>query len=374
MGKVEEGKPPIMHAVRSAIINFLIVCVSLSVAVGLLELGLRVVHPLESRVHGAEINLPVHRQYRITNSTIPGLDENIVHTKNGLGFRGSDWPKVPENWTKWLFVGGSTTEGFYLSDGDTWPELAGALAAPTWPQLWVANAGLDGQTTFGHQYLLSRVIAPLKPQAVFFLIGINDVGYDAPKAFDDRLKEKTTVLRWVSSKTEIGSLVSTLWGAYRAKKMGLTHGHPDLTALGETAYPNDRELADELARHGERFLPAFGQRLQLLADTCLNAGIRPVFITQPALYGPVVDPTTGRDLGRLDVNGRSGAAQWRLLEAYNDVTRRIAAERGIGLIDLARQMPKDSALYYDFIHYNKAGHRRVAQIVADAIPSLGLAR
>ena len=34
------------------------------------------------------------------------------------------------------------------------------------------------------------------------------------------------------------------------------------------------------------------------------------------------------------------------------------------MIDLARELPRDSALYYDYLHYTEPGARAVAGIVA----------
>ena len=62
-----------------------------------------------------------------------------------------------------------------------------------------------------------------------------------------------------------------------------------------------------------------------------------------------------------------GVTRWRVLEAYIDVLRSVADQRGIVLIDLARELPRDSRLYYDWIHYNKAGQAEVARIVSDVI-------
>ena len=47
----------------------------------------------------------------------------------------------------------------------------------------------------------------------------------------------------------------------------------------------------------------------------------------------------------------------QVLERYNDLTRRVAREASILLINLAHEMPKDS------VHYTNAG----AEFVADAI-------
>jgi lysophospholipase L1-like esterase len=102
-----------------------------------------------------------------------------------------------------------------------------------------------------------------------------------------------------------------------------------------------------------------------------DAGILPVLITQPTLAGPVRDPATGIDLGRISldtwrwgekINGETG---WRILESYNDVTRNVAEEAGLPLIDLAQIMPKSTKYFYDIIHFTDAGAKIVASIVYD---------
>ena len=67
----------------------------------------------------------------------------------------------------------------------------------------------------------------------------------------------------------------------------------------------------------------------------------------------------------MKVNGRgNGHLEWRLLEMVNDETRRVAAEQGILLIDLARELPKDSKYFYDYLHFTNDGATRVGEIAA----------
>jgi len=74
-----------------------------------------------------------------------------------------------------------------------------------------------------------------------------------------------------------------------------------------------------------------------------GAGIEPVWLTQPALYGDARDVTTGVDLARVKVNGRgNGLLEWQLLELHNDVVRALARADNVQVIDLARELPKDS--------------------------------
>ncbi len=51
------------------------------------------------------------------------------------------------------------------------------------------------------------------------------------------------------------------------------------------------------------------------------------------------------------------------MELYNEVTRRVAQKDGVLLIDLARELPRNSASYYDYLHYTEPGAAAVAGIV-----------
>jgi hypothetical protein len=127
---------------------------------------------------------------------------------------------------------------------------------------------------------------------------------------------------------------------------------------------DDDYIARTLEQH-RTYLAGYAARLKDIASITKTAGIEPVWLTQPALFGEGKDADTGVDLARLKVNGRgNGLLEWWLLELHNDVTRRVASEEGVLLIDLARELPKDSRFFYDFLHFSNAGAERVGQIVA----------
>jgi len=90
----------------------------------------------------------------------------------------------PRTWHKIIFVGGSTTECFHISDGKDWPSAAGAMLKKQFPRIWHNNAGLDGHSTFGHLVLLHDLLLPLHPQMIVFLVGWNDIGITAGNYYD----------------------------------------------------------------------------------------------------------------------------------------------------------------------------------------------
>jgi hypothetical protein len=92
--------------------------------------------------------------------------------------------------------------------------------------------------------------------------------------------------------------------------------------------------------------------------------IEPVLITQPTLYGPGRDPVTGVDLAAVKVgDNMNGGLMWQIVDLYNAVTRQEAQTERVLLIDLAQEMPRNSAYYYDYLHYTEPGAAEVATIV-----------
>jgi hypothetical protein len=111
-------------------------------------------------------------------------------------------------------------------------------------------------------------------------------------------------------------------------------------------------------------LGPYKKRLERLITICQEHHIAPVLLTQPVLYGDIVDKTTGVALGHKFVaKDMDGATAWDILELYNDVTREVGREQGALVIDLAREMPKDSRYYFDLAHYTNAGAAKVADII-----------
>ena len=98
---------------------------------------------------------------------------------------------------------------------------------------------------------------------------------------------------------------------------------------------------------------------------CRSAGVQPVFLTQPSLFGAFKDSVTGIDMTNKWMNNHDAdncLLQEKILEMYNDVLRNDSSR--ITVIDLSRKMPKDSRYYYDFIHFTNEGAEKVAEILA----------
>ena len=342
--------------------------VQMVIAVALLEVGLRLYDPVGSRLRGSTIVLPVNHVYRFDNGdAVRKIERRTVHTKNSLGFRGPEPPRDFEERLTIVTIGGSTTESLFLSDGKTWTDELQRRLAPVLPDVWVNNAGIDGHTSYGHLMLMQQFIIQLRPKVAVFLVGANDVALDRPNTFDEGVQATATGLRHAinvaAARSEVMSLALNLARAARARERGLGHSEVDLHTARRLVIEEDD--AERIVGQAAQSLPGFRTRLDEIVRIAQQHGIKPIFITQPALFGDEVDPATGIELSDVQVNGRgNGHLEWRLLEAVNDVTREVARDAQVPLIDLARELPKDSRYFYDFLHFTNEGSVRVGAIVA----------
>ena len=371
-------------------VNLGLLLVSCLVALTLAEVVVRMLEPVELRVRGNQIQLTKDHRTEISQDKCEKITPRLVHSKNSLGFRGPNPPSGFDGSLTLVCVGGSTTECYYLDDADTWPQRLAQLLRPHFKKLWVNNAGLDGHSTRGHLFLVKDYLAPIKPKVVLFLVGINEVGRDRLSKYDawlvDMAQGKDTGPQpsWFQRVAQQGlgetlaehsHLAALLVGMHRAQtaaQQGLSHGCIAFAGLPRQEVEPAREQA-MLAEHRSHYLHTYGERLRKLVDLTRAAGMEPVLITQPVLWGEGIDPTTGRDLATLATQnlagepGWNGASMWRLMELYNEQTRLVGAKKKVWVVDLARLMPKDSALFYDWAHFTAPGARQVAEIVSQEL-------
>ena len=113
--------------------------------------------------------------------------------------------------------------------------------------------------------------------------------------------------------------------------------------------------------------PAYAERLRLLIRLLRDGHTLPVLMTQPTVAGMARDPTTAKDLSRL----QDGLFWYESLEIFNSTMRGVAQSDRVFLIDLARSMPKDTKYYWDPVHFTDAGAAEVGRIAtAGLLPYL----
>lgn len=338
-----------------------------------LELVLHIYNPLPFRLKGDKIVLPIHQQYSFTNE-YPDYDSLIIHNKNSLGYRGEEMPK-DSSCTKVIVVGGSTTECFFVTENKAWPQVFQQETRRIKPKFWVNNAGLNGHSTFGHLILLKDIIVKQNPDYVYFLVGVNDMDRSDLNGFDGRyLKGSTVNLEknsWfknafltLSNNSELFNLIYNVSKAVKARNQKIFVDQKVILKKSDTLVLSSMEENKVLVPQ-KKLVLAYQQRIQSLIDVCLQHKITPVFLTQPLLFGEGVDPKTGIDLATHRVyEHMNGSLYWKKLELYNEATRKTCLSNKVGLIDLAYLLPKNSAYFFDEMHFSNEGSIQVGKIIA----------
>ncbi len=343
----------------------------LALALLLCEIILRIYNPFPFALQKGKLVIPANQSRIYENKWIDKLDKKIVYSRNSLGFRGPE--KLSDHqWPEIITIGGSTTACTFLSDSCTWPYVLGKKLQQAYPDIWLNNAGIDGHSSFGHILMLRDHVLPLKPDYVIFLMGINDTESNQAVEFDE-MTEKKIQTRSVKSffksllnYSELGRTLFTFYHVSIAYKKGLFHQEIHVKALVDHPLP-DSIIAKRL-RQQEKFLAGYRARTDSIIAMCKHAGVKPVFLTQPSLFGDYTDSLTGVPMANKWMNtsdADNSLLQEKILELYNDVLRNDSAR--ITVIDLARKMPKNSAYYYDFIHFTNAGAEKVGEILAEEL-------
>jgi lysophospholipase L1-like esterase len=357
-----------IEKIKGYLKNFALLVLGCLVALLVLEVLLRIYNPLEIRFKPDRIVLPVNKHYLINNvGKFTKLPPTTIHTKNSLGFRGAPPPRNFSDYLTIVTVGGSTTECFYLSDGRTWTDLLGRELSRHFHRVWINNAGLDGATTYRHLILMEDYIDKLRPKVVLLLFGINDVGAGNIAA-EEAEKEEGHYLknlwRTVLYHSEAYCLEQNLYHYLLAQSRGLRHQEINLRKVPVLDHIPAARAQKTLLEYQTASLPYFVTRVDKLIKVSRDHGIEPVFITQPTLYGPGIDPVTGVNLATVRLgNHLNGGLMFKIVDLYNDVTRQEADKHQVLLIDLAREMPRNSAYYYDYLHYTEPGAAEVAAII-----------
>jgi len=354
--------------------NLLVLLISFILVLGLCELILRIYNPLGFRIKGDQIILPINKKEIIHHGHGLGkLDRVVVHQRNSLGFRG---PEPPDDFPRHLTivtVGGSTTECFDLAENKTWSHNVGVDLQRNFHHLWLNNAGLSGNSTFGHSILMKDYLVKLKPKVVIFLVGLNDQGLRGERDFDQRIhvfnfRSLERFLASAAVHSELATAALNLYRYYFPKSVMIyNQNDPQEIDFNKLRHfqVSDAARAAIIKDHQDHYLRLYRARLEKLMAICRENNMVPVLVTQPVLYGEGVDAASGVDLGhRFVAKDMDGVTAWQVLELYNDVTREVGRERGVLVIDSAREMPKNPAYYYDLVHYTNAGAARMADIVS----------
>ncbi|MCK6531261.1 SGNH/GDSL hydrolase family protein [Myxococcota bacterium] len=353
-GRRRAGAPEVALMAASALVGLL-----------LLELLARILAPPNPFTPLLPLRPYVRMELHVD---LPGMSPVAVHSTNRWGLRGEEPPTDWEAAETLVAIGGSTTHCFYLDDRRTWPHLLGEALRGEHPRIWVGNGGLDGQTTRAHRLFVTEVLSQARPDAALFLVGANDLGLSLSAetlAFGSPFDRSWSDAYAVLARSRALQVLWLRWLAATGRVVVVT------TAVHEPFAPRpfvgeELDPAADLSALVPQ-LPEFRENVRALVTECRRLGVRPILATQPMLFDDTEPWRRVEGAWSWIREARthlSAATQWRLLDLYNRALLEECAALSADCVDLASEIPKDPALFYDSLHFNEAGAEAVAGVLA----------
>ena len=268
-----------------------------------------------------------------------------------------------------LTVGGSTTDQRFLPEGHTWQDYLQRELALLGAFPGVANAGVDGQSTFGHlknfPWWFSRVPG-LRPRLILYYVGINDFVKQEPDKFDHFESIGGGWRAFVVENSAFIRAIRLLRGHLAARQtVGLTHQRMEFGSQDWVTHPLSSGHPERMQAH----LEAYGSRLRALVESTRAFGAEPVLITQPTWWYRW-DRGHLEGLSNVFLYGDAycnGVDFHQMMGLLNQQTLAVAAATACPAIDLASHLTFTDGDFYDFGHNTPAGAEKIGRFLAPRI-------
>lgn len=234
-----------------------------------------------------------------------------------------------------FFLGGSTTECEAVDEPYRFPYLVGRiLEEKTGKKINSYNGGKSGNNSIHSINNLINKVVPLQPNIIVRMDNINDL--------------------------------STL--LYEASYWNHNKGRSNLGCFSKN-YKSLRNFKNEWddspfvnkildPAHQDKIKKEHYKILKLFIAITRGVGATPVLMTQANRIASDLNFNTGR--GDAEFN----RAYRQLYLDFHDITRKIAKDENVILIDLAKEIPSTGELIFDSVHLTNEGSKAVSAIIA----------
>lgn len=271
------------------------------------------------------------------------------------------------------FLGGSTTENFLVPAAARFPHLAGRqIEACLGQRVNTINAGRSGITAMHSLNIFLNTVVPLKPDIAVMMHNINDYAMLHHEGsywnnHPDRslLTTSDTSARAAPGRaTRLANLLIPRTANFVRHRIGGA-----ASPVGEAA-PDAPRWSTVKPIEIDRIRADFARALESFIHTARAWDIQPVLMTMADRWPDA--PETASESFHTLVRDKLFAiddypAFTAGFDAMNDTIRDSAARLSAPVIDLANAIPPSPDLMFDAIHFNEAGSRMAAGVVADRL-------
>jgi len=269
-----------------------------------------------------------------------------------------------------LTVGGSATDQRFIRDGETWQDILQNNFQQAGLAIVVANAGIDGQSTYGHIKNFEwwfPGIPNLKPKYILFYIGLNDFYKEAGLECDGlaHVRQSYNLEIKIRQNSALWHMIRTIRGTYEAMFVEkIEHRFIDFSRQHWT----DKAIQCNYD-FMEKRLDEYANRLRILADKTYAIGAKPIFVSQPSRrYQITPGGVRGQDSVRFyDGHPYNGVDFYQMMRKLDNVTKSVAVEKGASFVDLASKPIWEDSDFYDFSHMTPEGAQKVGTLLYEAL-------
>lgn len=305
---------------------------------------------------------------KTTTYNIQGLYDSpsgvITYSRDKYGLRGSF--KDPAEITI-LTLGGSVTDQRYINDGQTWQDILQQRLQSAGKHVVVANAGVDGQSTYGHiknfEWWFPRV-PRLKPAYVLLSLGLNDFYKDSDYDYE-LLTGRQTPLQLLENKSAILQTLRILKGLYTARATKACHDTMRSSEIEWTTAP----LRLSYDRLMNKRLKAYAERLRILIARTREFGAIPILATQPShryrFNGGYLEGM--KETMPYEGVLINGVDYYYMLRKLDGVTISVGREQGVLCLDMGEEKFWEDDDFYDRAHPTPKGAKKIGEYLFEKL-------
>jgi lysophospholipase L1-like esterase len=290
---------------------------------------------------------------------------------NSVGYRGPDFAvRKPKGIIRIIVIGGSSVFDPNAKDtspeqSNDWPHLVERLLAKKGSgngNIEVINAGIPGHASFDALGRLYSQLWMYEPDYVLFYGAWNDIKYfpqltpEKPLiSIFHKISESNPFIEYQGFWDRLLSS-SQLYVKFRNQYYGWKFQVGEEGVIPEAAAYQDT--------YSSFAVKQYQLNVQLIVETCRDIGAIPVLLTEATLVSPNNSPEE-RKLIRYKYQSLTHTALAKAFEDTYEVIRLVGREKGVAVLDLAKELNGRRELFKDHVHLTATGSAEVAKRVAD---------
>ncbi|MDB9704139.1 GDSL-type esterase/lipase family protein [Rhodospirillales bacterium] len=311
------------------------------------------------------LNIPRNTERVFDVENLYSSGGKIKYTRDENGFRG---PYDNVSLIDVLTLGGSTTNQLYVDDDKTWQSEMRRLFADQGNPISIVNAGVDGQSSRGHNVVFDRWFSQIENLNARFVIvyaAINDIALRGAVKYDDMHSPDPTrrFAAWLKNKSAIYELYKIFKGMYLARNAAVIHGSGVVAYAKWSRWMRRDETQEAPPEYTEQLL-SFETRLRRLAERIRAFGAEPIFVTQPSaeyrLDGEWILLPAVKDMPSV-------APQVIVLHLFNDIVMQTCLDVKAVCVDVAGNVEFRDGDFYDRIHNTDRGAKKIGTYLFKAL-------